>query len=76
MNNENPHINNIGKLVEDSEIMMRESLDSIYFAKTKEIKDTLRSIYIHQMLLYSFFDEERPNWNHRARQETQDVQPN
>jgi len=43
VNNETPHINNIGKLVEDSEITMRESLDSIYFAKTKEIKDTLRN---------------------------------
>jgi len=43
VNNENPHINNIGKMVEESEITMRESLDAIYFAKTKEIKDTLRN---------------------------------
>jgi len=43
VNHENPHINNIGKLVEDAEIQMRESLDSIYFAKTREIKDTLRN---------------------------------
>jgi len=39
---ESPHIANIGKLVEDSEIAMRESLDTIYFGKTRQIKDQLR----------------------------------
>jgi len=45
LNAENPHYANIGRMIEESENKTRESLDSLYFAKTKEIGDTLRSIY-------------------------------
>jgi len=41
---ENTHIVHIGKMIEDSENKMREALDSIYFAKTREISDTLRNV--------------------------------
>jgi len=40
---ENTHIVHVGRLVEDAENKMRESLEAIYFAKTREIGDTLRS---------------------------------
>jgi len=40
---ENSHVVNIGRLIEDCEIKIRESLESIYFAKTREISDTLRN---------------------------------
>ena len=50
---ENSHIVNIGKLVEDAENKMRESLDAIYFAKTREISDTLRSILTRHILFFS-----------------------
>lgn len=38
------HIGNIGQLVEDAEIKMRGSLNDIYFGKTKDIVNDLRSI--------------------------------
>jgi len=41
---ENSHIVHIGRLVEDAELKMRESLEAIYFAKTREISDTLRNV--------------------------------
>ena len=41
---ESTHIVHIGKMVEEAENKMRESIDAIYFAKTREISDTLRSI--------------------------------
>jgi len=44
VNGENPHYANLGKMVEESENKTREALDSLYFAKTKEIGDTLRNI--------------------------------
>jgi capping protein beta len=38
------HIGNIGQLVEDAEIKMRGSLNDIYFGKTKDIVNDLRSV--------------------------------
>jgi len=40
----NPHIANIGRIIEDMEIKMRNSLQEIYFGKTKDIVNDLRSI--------------------------------
>ncbi|XP_072100870.1 F-actin-capping protein subunit beta isoform X3 [Mobula birostris] len=39
-----PHIANIGKLVEDMENKIRSTLNDIYFGKTKDIVNGLRSI--------------------------------
>lgn len=38
------HIANIGRLIEESEIKMRNSLQEIYFGKTKDIVNDLRSM--------------------------------
>jgi len=40
---EKPHIVNIGKMVEDMENKMRSTLNDIYFGKTKDIVNNLRS---------------------------------
>eukprot|EP00158_Paraphelidium_tribonemae_P000879 Partr_v1_DN23588_c0_g1_i1_m14163 putative capping protein len=40
----NSHIANIGRMVEDMEFKMRHSLQEIYFGKTKDIVNDLRSI--------------------------------
>nr|XP_023687050.1 F-actin-capping protein subunit beta [Paramormyrops kingsleyae] len=39
-----PHIANIGRLVEDMENKIRSTLNEIYFGKTKDIVNGLRSI--------------------------------
>ncbi|CAG2061292.1 unnamed protein product [Timema podura] len=39
-----PHIANIGRLVEDMENMIRNTLNEIYFGKTKDIVNGLRSV--------------------------------
>ncbi|XP_075238254.1 F-actin-capping protein subunit beta isoform X3 [Lycorma delicatula] len=39
-----PHIANIGKMVEDMENKIRNTLNEIYFGKTKDIVNSLRSI--------------------------------
>jgi len=39
----NPHVSNIGKMVEDMEIRLRTTLEQIYFGKTKDIANDLRS---------------------------------
>lgn len=38
------HIANIGKMVEDMELKMRNSLQEVYFGKTKDIVNDLRSL--------------------------------
>lgn len=38
------HVANMGRMVEDMEIKMRNSLQVIYFGKTKDITNDLRSI--------------------------------
>jgi len=44
VNDANPHVSNIGKMVEDMEIKMRTTLEQIYFGKTKDIVNELRSV--------------------------------
>jgi len=44
VNDANPHVSNIGKMVEDMEIKMRTTLEQIYFGKTKDIVHELRSV--------------------------------
>lgn len=43
VNELNPHISNIGKMVEDMESRLRSTLETIYFGKTKDIANELRS---------------------------------
>jgi len=40
----NTHVANIGRMVEDMELKMRNSLHEIYFGKTKDIVNDLRSV--------------------------------
>jgi capping protein beta len=40
----NPHLSNIGRMVEDMEIKLRTTLELIYFGKTKDIVNELRSL--------------------------------
>lgn len=44
LNETSPHIANIGRMVEDMEIKIRNTLNEIYFGKTKDIVNNLRSI--------------------------------
>jgi len=39
-----PHVSNIGRMVEDMEIKLRTTLEQIYFGKTKDIVNELRSV--------------------------------
>jgi capping protein beta len=39
----NPHVSNIGKMVEEMENKLRTTLEQIYFGKTKDIVNELRS---------------------------------
>lgn len=43
VNEQNPHITNIGKMIEDIENRLRATIDVIYFGKTKEVLSTVRS---------------------------------
>ena len=42
MDKNNPHIANIGRMVEDMELKLRTTLQTIYFGKTKDIVNDLR----------------------------------
>jgi len=42
VNDINPHVSNIGRMVEDMESKLRSTLDTIYFGKTKDIVNDLR----------------------------------
>ena len=44
INESSPHIANIGRMVEDMENKIRNTLNEIYFGKTKDIVNGLRSI--------------------------------
>eukprot|EP00731_Ephydatia_muelleri_P014379 Em0008g99a len=44
VNESSPHIVNIGRMVEDMENKMRSTLDQIYFGKTKDVVNDLRSV--------------------------------
>lgn len=38
------HVTNIGRMIEDMEIKMRNLLQEVYFGKTKDVVNDLRSI--------------------------------
>jgi len=40
----NPHVSNVGKMVEDMEMKMRTTIENIYFSKTKDIANELRQM--------------------------------
>ena len=44
MSEASPHIANIGRLVEDMENKIRNTLNEIYFGKTRDIVNGLRSV--------------------------------
>lgn len=44
MDDPSAHIANIGRMVEDMELKMRNSLQEVYFGKTKDIVNDLRSL--------------------------------
>jgi len=44
VNEANSHVSNIGRMVEDMEIKIRNTLEQIYFGKTKDIVNELRSV--------------------------------
>lgn len=44
VSDQNPHITNIGRMVEDMELKLRTTIDIIYFGKTKEVFNNLRSM--------------------------------
>jgi capping protein beta len=44
VNDQNPHLVNIGKMVEDQENKMRAMLNDVYFGKTQQIVGELRTI--------------------------------
>jgi len=50
VNDANPHVTNIGKMVEDMEIRLRTTLEQIYFGKTKDIANELRSVTSQSVL--------------------------
>ncbi|EGC39158.1 subunit of heterodimeric actin capping protein cap32/34 [Dictyostelium purpureum] len=43
LNDVDTHVVNIGKMVEDMESKLRQTLETIYFGKTKEVVNTLRN---------------------------------
>jgi len=44
VNDQNPHLVNIGKMIEEMESKIRSTLNEIYFGKTKQIVSDLRSL--------------------------------
>jgi len=44
VDNANPHVSNMGRMGEDMEIKLRNTLEQIYFGKTKDIVNDLRSV--------------------------------
>ena len=44
VNDQNPHVTNIGRMIEDMESKLRTTLELIYFGKTKEVVSNLRNI--------------------------------
>jgi len=43
VNNDNPHLINIGRMIEDMEFKLRHTIETIYFGKTKDIVNEIRS---------------------------------
>lgn len=44
VNDANPHVKNMGMMIEDMEFKIRSQLNEIYFGKTKDIVNDLRSV--------------------------------
>ncbi|KAL3102180.1 hypothetical protein niasHS_003589 [Heterodera schachtii] len=44
VNEQNPHLANIGKMIEDQESKMRATLNEVYFGKARQIVGDLRSV--------------------------------
>lgn len=43
VSDQSPHVSNIGRMVEDMELKLRQTLETIYFGKTKDIANELRN---------------------------------
>jgi len=43
VNDQNPHVSNIGRMVEDMELKLRHTIEQIYFGKTREVMNELRT---------------------------------
>lgn len=43
VNEQNPHVTNMGRMVEEMENKLRNKIEAIYFAKTKDVVSNLRS---------------------------------
>jgi len=41
-NDHNPHVSNIGRMIEDMELKLRNTIEFIYFGKTKDVVNELR----------------------------------
>ena len=53
-----PHIANIGRMVEDMENKIRNTLNEIYFGKTKDIVNGLCNYYAHYRIIkYVYFGD-------------------
>lgn len=46
MSETSPHIANIGRMIEDMENKIRNTLNEIYFGKTKDVVNGLRSVEV------------------------------
>lgn len=44
VNDQNPHLVNIGKIVEDLECKMRSTINDVYFGKARQIVNDLRTV--------------------------------
>lgn len=51
VDDDSSHIANIGKLVEDMELKMRNLLQEVYFGKAKDVVGDLRSMHIFLQVL-------------------------
>jgi len=43
VNYHTPHVSNIGRMIEDMELKLRNTIEFIYFGKTKDVVNELRS---------------------------------
>ena len=53
MDGPSPHIVNLGKLVEEHENKIRNTLNEIYFGKSRDIVNGLRNDYINEFRVSS-----------------------
>ncbi|KAG5455385.1 MAG: F-actin capping protein [Olpidium bornovanus] len=44
LDGQSAHVGNLGRLVEDTELRMRNLLEQVYFGKTKDVMNDLRSV--------------------------------